>query len=79
MHKFTIFFLMTTNMTSLLVISMDVHVSILSKCWQVLWVPMGRMCNVNMFITSWRRLCYVGSQKSEFITACGVGMKSNVC
>jgi len=52
MDEFTIFFLMTTNMMSLLTISVDVHVSTLSKCWQVLWVPVGCMCNVNMSITS---------------------------
>jgi hypothetical protein len=39
-------FLMTTNMTSLFPISLDVHVSTFSKCWEVLWVPVGCMCNV---------------------------------
>jgi hypothetical protein len=32
MEKFTILFLMTNNMTSLLEISLDVHVSILLEC-----------------------------------------------
>jgi hypothetical protein len=27
---------------------LDVHLSTLLKCWQVLWVVMGHMCNVNM-------------------------------
>jgi hypothetical protein len=74
-----IFFLMTTNMTSLLVISLNVHVSTLLECWQVLWVAMGHTCNVNMCITSFKRICFVGSQKSSFIIACGVGMKFSVC
>jgi hypothetical protein len=52
MDKFTIFFFMTNNMTSPLEISLDVHVFILSQCWQLLWVAMGHMCNVNMCIMS---------------------------
>jgi hypothetical protein len=74
-----IFFLMTTDMTSLLAISLDVHVSTLLKCWHVVWVAVGHMCHVNMCITSFKQLCFVGSQKSSFITTCGVGMKFNVC
>jgi hypothetical protein len=35
----------------------------------------GCMCNVNMCITSCRRLCSMGS----FITTHGVGMKFNIC
>jgi hypothetical protein len=69
MDEFTIFF----DTTSLLKISLDVHVYILSQCWQLLWA-MGDMCNVNMCIMSCRQLCSVGSQKSSFIIARGVGM-----
>jgi hypothetical protein len=57
MDEFIIFFLMTNDVMSLLVISLDVHVSILLECWQVLLVDMGHMNNVNMCIMSCKRLC----------------------
>jgi hypothetical protein len=63
----------------LLKTSLDVHVSTFSQCWQVLWVTMGCMCNVNMCITFYRWLCFVGSRKSSFITTHGVEMKFKVC
>jgi len=37
------------------------------------------MCNVNMCIMFYKQLCHVGSLKSSFINAHGVGMKFNVC
>jgi len=70
---------MTKDMIRLLEISLDVHVFSLSQCQKVFWVVMGCMCNVNMCITSYRQSCSVGSQKSSFIIAHGVGMKFNVC
>jgi hypothetical protein len=79
MDEFTVFFHMTKDMMWLLEISLDVHVSTLSQCWQVLWVVVGCMCNVNMCITSYKWLCFMGSWKNLFITAHGVGMKFNVC
>jgi hypothetical protein len=60
MDKLTIFFLMTIDMMSLLVISLDVHVYFV-RMLEVHWVAMGHMCNVNMFITSCKRLCFMGS------------------
>jgi hypothetical protein len=39
----------------------------------------GCMCNANMSITSCRQLCFMGSQKSSFITTHGAGMKFNYC
>jgi hypothetical protein len=63
----------------LLEISLDVHVFTLSQCWQVFWAAMGCMCNVNMCITFYKRLCYVGSYKSSFNAAHGVRMKFNLC
>jgi hypothetical protein len=39
----------------------------------------GCICIVNMCITSCKQSCFVGSQKSSFITTHGVGMKLNVC
>ncbi len=39
----------------------------------------GCMCNVNMCIMFYKQLCHVGSLKSSFINAHGVGMKFNVC
>jgi hypothetical protein len=35
--------------------------------------------NLNMCIMSCNQLCFVGSQKTSFITAHGVGMKFSVC
>jgi hypothetical protein len=57
MDEFTIFFLMTNDIMSLLEISLDVNVFTLSQCWQLLWVAVGHMCNVNMCITSCKQLC----------------------
>jgi hypothetical protein len=79
MDKFTVLFQMTKDTMWLLEISLDVHVFILSQCWQVFWVAMGCMCNVNMCIMSYKWLCYMGSWKSSFIIVHGVGMKFNVC
>jgi hypothetical protein len=31
---------------------LHLHVYILLQCWQLLWVAMGHMCNVNMCTTS---------------------------
>jgi hypothetical protein len=52
---------MTNYTMSLLEVSLDVHMYTLLPCWQLLWVVMGHMCNVNMCIMSCTRLCYVGS------------------
>ncbi len=79
MDEFVVFFQMTKDTMWLLEITLDVHVYILSQCWQVIWAAMGCMCNVNMCITSYKQLCFVGSQKNSFITAHGVGMKLNIC
>jgi len=79
MDEFIILFHMTKGMMWLLEISLNVHVSTLSQCWQVLWVAMGCMCNVNMCITFYKRLCFVDSQKNSFITTDGLGVKFNVC
>ncbi len=49
MDKLKIYFLMIIATMSLLAISLDLHVSTLLKCWHVLWVLVGHMCNVNMF------------------------------
>jgi hypothetical protein len=59
MDEFTIFFLMTSNTTLLLKISLHVHVYILLQCWKILWVVMGHMCNVNTCIMSCKYLCLV--------------------
>ncbi len=40
---------------------------------------MGHMCNVNMCVTFCKKLCFVGSWKTSFIIASGVGMEFNVC
>jgi hypothetical protein len=74
MDEFTIFFHMTKDMMWLLEISLDVHVSTLSQCWQVLWVVVGCMCNVNMCITIYKWICFMGSWKKSFLTAHGVGI-----
>jgi len=39
----------------------------------------GCMCNVNMCITSYKWLCFMGSWKNSFIMTHGVGMKFNIC
>jgi hypothetical protein len=79
MDKFTKLFLMANDTMSLLEISLDVHVYILLQCWQLLWAVVGHMCNVNMCIMSYKWLCSMGSRKSSFIIAHGVGMKFNIC
>jgi hypothetical protein len=77
--KFIVLFQMTKYTMWLLEISLDVHVFTLLKCWQVLWVLMECMCIVNMCIMYCRWSCFVGSRKSSFIIAHGVGMKFNIC
>jgi len=42
-------------------------------------VALGHMCNVNMCIMSCSQLCSVGSRKTSFTIACGIGMKFNIC
>jgi hypothetical protein len=74
--EFIVIFLMTNDMTSLLEISLDVHIYTLSPCWQLFWVAVGHMCNVNMCIMSCKGLCYVGSRKSSFITTMELGWSS---
>jgi hypothetical protein len=79
MDKFIVLFQMTKDTMWPLEISLDVHVFTLSKCWQVFWVVVGCMCIVNMCIMSCRWSCFVGSRKSSFIVAHGVGMKFSIC
>jgi hypothetical protein len=80
MDEFTIFIMMTNNRMSLLKkFPRNVHVYTLSQCWLPFWMAMGHMCNVNMWITFCKWLCFMGSWKSPFITVRGIGVKFSVC
>jgi hypothetical protein len=65
----------------------DVTIQNVLKCSCVYFVKMlvgslvlvGCMCIINMCITYCRWSCSVGSWKSSFVIAHGVGMKFNVC
>jgi hypothetical protein len=56
----------------------DLHMFTLSKCWQVLWVVMGHMCNENMWITSCRQFFWWAHKRIHLLLY-RVMMKFYVC